>query len=94
MIICRQKRLLKNAGRWSAKDALTQVIERSRAMPERELDELRTHSNPFHHNTNPSGSTGPINETELSTYVKKSLAFVSRGNLKLGTTSAGSTHGS
>ena len=47
----------------------------------RELNGLLTYSNPFHHNTNPSGSIGLINETELSTYVKRALGFVSRGNL-------------
>jgi len=47
----------------------------------RELDGLLKYSNPFHHNTKPSGSIGPINETELLTYVKKALGFVSRGNL-------------
>lgn len=87
MIICQQKRLSKNA--WetvSEKDALTQVIEHSRVMLERELDDLRTYSNPFHHNTNPSGCIAPINETQLLTYVRKALGFVSRGNLKVGTT--------
>ncbi len=60
----------------------------------RELDGLIQYSNPFHHNTNPSGSISPINETELLTYVKKALGFVSRADLSLGTTSSHSTRGS
>jgi len=46
-----------------------------------ELDGLHNYSNPFHHNTTPSDSLGPINETELLTHVKKALTFVSNTNL-------------
>ena len=45
-----------------------------------ELGGLRTYSNPFHHNTNPSGTIGPINDTELLTYVNRTLDFVSQRN--------------
>jgi len=46
-----------------------------------ELDHLRTYSNPFHHNTNPTGTDGPINETELLAFVNKTLDFVAHRNL-------------
>lgn len=58
----------------AAQDAGAPIISKE---DYRELDGLLSYSSPFHHNTNPSGSIGPINETELSTYVKKALAFVS-----------------
>jgi len=44
----------------------------------RELDELREYANRFHHDTNPAWETVHINDTELKSFVERTLRFIRR----------------
>jgi wobble nucleotide-excising tRNase len=43
-----------------------------------ELDELKEYANRFHHDTNPAWETEQINDTELKSFVERTLRFIRR----------------
>ena len=58
----------------TARQSGTPIISESKFT---ELDQIVEYSNDFHHDTNPAVDTVTINDTQLQTFVKRTLAFVS-----------------